>query len=59
MAPLLYPDEVEEVFDQGTDIAIQNFQKYWDEFGSDIDIVYICGHGLRLSEQPHDVPRHL
>ena len=26
MAPLLYPDEVEEVFDQGTDIAIQNFQ---------------------------------
>jgi uroporphyrinogen-III decarboxylase len=43
MAPLLYPDEVEEVFDQGTDIAIQNFQKYWDEFGSDIDIVYICG----------------
>lgn len=43
MAPLLYPDEVEEVFDKGTDIAIQNFQKYWDEFGSDIDIIYICG----------------
>ena len=43
MAPLLYPDGVEEVFDQGTDIAIQNFQRYWNEFGSDIDIVYICG----------------
>ena len=43
MAPLLYPDEVEEVYDRGTDIAIQNFQKYWDEFGSDIDIIYICG----------------
>lgn len=43
MAPLLYPDEVDEVFDRGTDIAIMNFRKYWEEFGSDIDIIYICG----------------
>ena len=43
MAPLLYPDEVAEVYDKGSDIAIQNFQRYWNEFGSDIDIVYICG----------------
>lgn len=43
MAPLLYPEMVEEVFERGTDMAIQNFQRYWDEFGSDIDIVFICG----------------
>ena len=43
MAPLLYPEMVEEVFEQGTDIAIENFKRYWEEFGSDIDIVYICG----------------
>ncbi len=43
MAPLLYPEMVEEVFEQGTDIAIENFKRYWKEFGSDIDIVYICG----------------
>ena len=43
MAPLLYPDEVEEVFDKGTDIAIRNMEIYWKEFGSDIDIIYICG----------------
>ncbi|MCI1304890.1 MAG: methyltransferase [Lachnospiraceae bacterium] len=43
MAPLLYPDYVEEVFELGTDRAIRNFERYWNEFGSDIDIVYICG----------------
>ena len=45
-APLMYPDYVEEVFEKGTDIAIQNFQRYWDEFGSDIDVMYICGTDL-------------
>ena len=43
MAPLLYPEMVEEVFERGTDMAIENFKRYWEEFGSDIDIVYICG----------------
>lgn len=43
MAPLLYPEMVAEVFDRGSDIAIQNFKRYWDEFGSDIDVMYICG----------------
>lgn len=43
MAPLLYPDYVREVFEMGTDIAIENMKRYWEEFGSDIDIFYICG----------------
>ncbi|MBQ9061244.1 MAG: methyltransferase [Eubacterium sp.] len=43
MAPLLYPETVEEIFERGTDIAIENFKRYWEEFGSDIDIVYVCG----------------
>jgi len=46
MAPLLYPEMVAEVYDRGTDIAIQNFKRYWDEFGSDIDIMYVCGTDL-------------
>ena len=46
MAPLLYPEMVAEVYERGTDIAIQNFKRYWDEFGSDIDIMYVCGTDL-------------
>lgn len=42
-APLMYPDYVEEVFEMGTDRAIENFKRYWNEFGSDIDVFFICG----------------
>ncbi len=51
-APLLYPEYVEEVFEKGTDIAIQNFQRYWDEFGSDIDIMFICGTDFGTQRGP-------
>lgn len=43
MAPLLYPEYVKEVYDKGTDIVIENFKKYWEVFGDQIDIMYICG----------------
>ncbi|MGX8714362.1 MAG: uroporphyrinogen decarboxylase family protein [Lachnospiraceae bacterium] len=52
MAPLLYPEYVEEVFDRGTDIAIQNLQRYWEEFGSDIDIMFICGADFGTQRGP-------
>ena len=52
MAPLLYPDYVHEVFDRGTDIAIQNFKRYWDEFGSDIDILFLCGTDFGTQRGP-------
>ena len=42
-APKRYPEQVKELFDKGTDIAIANLKRYWEEFGSDIDIIYICG----------------
>ena len=51
-APLLYPEYVHEVFSQGTDIVIQNFKRYWDEFGSDIDIMYICGTDFGTQRGP-------
>lgn len=52
MAPLLYPEYVEEVFERGTDIAIQNFKKYWEAFGSDIDVLYICGTDFGTQRGP-------
>lgn len=51
-APLLYPEYVEEVFDRGTDIAIENFKKYWEVFGSDIDIMFICGTDFGTQRGP-------
>ncbi|MDO4617137.1 MAG: uroporphyrinogen decarboxylase family protein [Lachnospiraceae bacterium] len=51
-APLLYPEYVEEVFERGTDIAIENFKRYWDEFGSDIDIMFICGTDFGTQRGP-------
>ncbi len=51
-APLLYPEYVEEVFEKGTDIAIENFKRYWDEFGSDIDVMYICGTDFGTQRGP-------
>lgn len=58
--PLLYPEYVEEVFEKGTEIAIESFRKYWDAFGSDIDILFICGtdfepEGLYESEVFRDL----
>jgi hypothetical protein len=42
-APLLYPDYVNEVFEILIDRAIESFKKYYEAFGNDIDVVYICG----------------
>ncbi|MDR2484800.1 MAG: methyltransferase [Treponema sp.] len=42
-APLLYPDYVNAVFEIETERAIESFKKYYNAFGNDIDIVYICG----------------
>ena len=42
-APLLYPEYVEEVFEIGAERSIANLKKYWDAFGSDIDMIAVCG----------------
>lgn len=57
MAPLLYPDYVHETFARGTDIAIQNFAKYWDAFGSDVDICFICGTDFGTQRGPFMDPK--
>ena len=51
-APLLYPEYVKEVFEKGTDIVIQNLKKYWDAFGSDIDVMFICGTDFGTQRGP-------
>ena len=51
-APLLYPEYVDEVYDKGTDIVIENMKKYWEAFGSDIDIVFICGTDFGTQRGP-------
>lgn len=57
MAPLLYPDYVHETFEKGTDIAIENFKKYWDVFGSDIDVLFICGTDFGTQRGPFMDPK--
>ncbi|MDR3334517.1 MAG: hypothetical protein LBT13_06485 [Treponema sp.] len=42
-APLLYPEYVHEVFDIENERAIESFKKYYDAFGNDIDVLFICG----------------
>lgn len=51
-APLLYPDYVHAVFSLGVERTIANLQKYWEAFGSDIDIVYICGTDFGMQSGP-------
>ena len=51
-APLLDPEYVKEVFEKGTDIVIQNLKKYWDAFGSDIDVMFICGTDFGTQRGP-------
>lgn len=52
MAPTLYPDYVEEMFDRTTDVSIQTLKKYWDAFGSDIDVMFICGTDFGTQNGP-------
>lgn len=51
-APLMYPDYVHEVFEKGTDVAIESFKKYWDAFGSEIDVFFICGADFGTQRGP-------
>lgn len=43
MAPLLYPEYVQEVFDRQSDLAIENWKTLHEIYGDCIDAVYICG----------------
>ena len=52
MAPLLYPDYVNEVFERGTVKTIENLKLYWEEFGEEIDIIYICGTDFGTQNGP-------
>ena len=51
-APLLYPEYVHEIFEKGTDIAIESFKKYWDAFGSEIDVFFLCGADFGTQRGP-------
>ena len=51
-APLLYPDYVEEVFALGVERSIANLKKYWDAFGSDIDMITVCGTDFGTQRGP-------
>ena len=52
MAPLLYPEYVKAVYEKGTDIVLENMKRYWQTFGSDIDIVFICGTDFGTQRGP-------
>ena len=52
MAPLLYPEDVKEVFAIGAERSIENLKRYWDEFGSEIDMIAICGTDFGTQRGP-------
>ena len=43
MSTLLRPDLLHEIFDRQTDIAVENFKKYYKVVGNNIDAIFICG----------------
>ena len=43
MSTLMRQDLLHEIFDHQTDIAIENFKKYYEVVGDNIDAVFICG----------------
>lgn len=57
MAPLLYPDYVHEVFEAQSDRAIENFKKYFEAFGNDIDVAFICGTDFGTQRGPFLDPK--
>jgi len=52
MAPLLYPEYVEEVFEIEVERAIATFKKYYETFGNDIDVIYLCGTDFGTQRGP-------
>jgi hypothetical protein len=43
MSTLMRQNLLHEIFDKQTDIAIDNFKKYYEVVGNNIDAVFICG----------------
>lgn len=52
MAPLLYPDYVHEIFAREVELAIASYQKYYDAFGNDLDVVFLCGTDFGTQRGP-------
>ena len=52
MAPLLYPDYVHAVFEEQVTRSIKSFEKCYDTFGNDIDVMYICGTDFGTQRGP-------
>ena len=43
MSTVMRPDYIKEIFDKQTTIAIENYKKFHEIIGDDIDAVFICG----------------
>ena len=52
MAPLLYPDYVHAVFEEQVTRSIKSFEKCYDTFGNDIDVIHICGTDFGTQRGP-------
>jgi len=52
MAPLLFPDYVHKVFELQVDRSIKTFEKSFQAFGDDIDVVFMCGTDFGTQRGP-------
>ena len=50
MSTLMRPDYIKTVFDKQIEIAIENFRRYNEAFGENIDVVFMCGTDFGTQE---------
>lgn len=43
MSTMMRQDYIHSVFEQQTNLAIENYQRLWDALGSQVDVVFTCG----------------
>lgn len=43
MSTLMRPDYIKAIFEREIDIALQNFIRYYEVIGDNIDVVFLCG----------------
>jgi hypothetical protein len=43
MSTVLRPEHISRIFEQQTDIAIENYRLLWDRLGDKVDVVFTCG----------------
>lgn len=47
---MIRPEYIQELFERQIDVAIENYKKYWQACGENVDVVFICGTDFGTQE---------